>query len=1416
MLKHKRKRFLSIFITAVLVFTLALSSVMAQDDEHVRTDKLSVEGEDVEVMEGIASEDDVEIVEDEAIIADDAAVEEADADEAAEETEEELPAGEVTEEADADIPEAAEDDADVDAGIMTLSAGDAEDEDDYGIQKLAAGDVSLLNTSGSQVGTYETVSDAIAAAGTNYTVKLNNDITENVTMSSGTVTLDLNGKTLTADKAKNSTPTTVSVTGGTLTIMDSSGNNSGTITGGYANDGGGVELSGGAVVNFESGTISGNYATKSSSPNTAGGGVNFSGSGTFNMSGGVISGNYAPNGNGGGVCIDHSGVFNMSGGTISGNEAQSNGAAVYIYNGSFNMSAGTISGNKAGAHAGGINLMSGTSFTMSGGTITENEADDGAGVAVRGTSSFTMTGGTISGNNATGTYGGGVYVESSASFTMSGDAVISGNSAVNAGGGIYNLGKVTMESGKITGNSVTGTSSIGGGGVALNNSSATFTMNGGEISGTNTCAHSGGGVFIASGTFTMNEGSISGNSATANSYAGGGVCVAGSSSKLVMNGGYIKDNTSAGSAGGVQVYSSSSFEMNGGEISGNTATNSSRYAGGVEVYDGTSSFTLNGGVITNNTAPLGGGVYIRSTTCTFTVSGGAVSGNTRTDGTTKDDVYLINGAYITLGADLSSVPQTLTTYRAADQIGVITANDSTISESTSVRFTTIENTTDYYSTSNLYFFSDTGTATDGNSIGVRVNEDGEKYLELYEITPPVFESTYLMGDDNNLYTSATVDNYAQILAGASDWDLMDETDKATVNADLTAKYGSSLTYEDLLAQAQAIAEYADFEKEYLTGSDGALYTEATEDNYEQILSGAASWAEMSDEAKAQVNKDLQEASGDSSLTYDDLLAQAFQLQYLTDEDGDGPYVEATLDNYEQILAGADDWALMSDEAKAAVNAALQEASGDSSLTYDDLLLQAQALSAASDFIYSYVSDGDVDNPYLEATADNYEQILSGESDWDAMSEAEQAAVNAILTAAWQDAGNEGELTYPMLLAQAQAIADANAFEEAYLTGSDGELYTAATADNYEQILAGASEWASMSDEAKAQVNADLTEAYGSDLTYDDLLAQAFQLAYLTDDSGNGPYTEATLDNYEQILAGADDWALMSDDAKDAVNKALQEASGDDSLTYDDLLAQAQALSAASDFIYSYVSDSDVDNPYLEATVDNYEQILSGEDAWNAMSAEEQAAVNAILTEAWQAAGNEGELTYPMLLLQAKALDFEEKYLTDEDGNGPYTAATFDNMDQILAGADDWNAMSDEEKAAVNAALTAANGGEPLTYDELLAQAFILKYLTDEDGNLITEVNEGNYQKILSGAVDWNRLSPEAQALVNAYLTAAWQDAGNEGELTYPMLLEEAEAFAASLGNVKTGDTTHLYLYVILAAAAAAAAAGTAVYRRRRI
>ena len=467
-----------------------------------------------------------------------------------------------------------------------------------------------------------------------------------------------------------------------LTIQDSSGNDSGKITGGYSGWNGGILVKGGTLV-LDGGSIPGNRTEG------MGAGVTMDG-GSFTMNGGKISGNSGRSA----VCIRYEAVFTMNGGEISGNTTPLEGGGVYVEGGcSFTMNDGEISGNTAARDGGGVRT-SGATFTMNGGKISGNTAGSGGGVSTGGT--FVMSGGEISGNTATED-GGGVWLNY-AKFTLSGGK-ISNNTAARNGGGVmcFNNTTIAMSGGEISGNRATGElnpddQNIGrGGGVYCHQA---LDMSGGEISG-NTAANDGGGVYYdvydgyediesamsLSGTaaikgnaarngggvyfhnpygtkfgFTMSGGEISSNAASEN---GGGVYAVHSwrgysenppDFTLLLSGGAIKNNQAV-NGGGVYNAGNAGFGGNavsaddpkvtltvtGGEISGNKATENGGgvFGAGYEPDNRDASnfdsaaFVMSGGRVADNSAANGGGVYHEAGN--VTLSGGAVTANAATE-----------------------------------------------------------------------------------------------------------------------------------------------------------------------------------------------------------------------------------------------------------------------------------------------------------------------------------------------------------------------------------------------------------------------------------------------------------------------------------------------------------------------------------------------------------------------------------------------------------------------------------------------------------------------------------------------------------------------------------------------------------------------------------------------------------------
>lgn len=154
------------------------------------------------------------------------------------------------------------------------------------------------------------------------------------------------------------------------------------------------------------------------------------------------------------------------------------------------------------------------------------------------------------------------------------------NNTLEDGGGICVYGgTLTLQSGTIVNNWLTGNYAKGGG-VCIVNGGA-FYMEGGVIRNNHVDGYNkGGGVGVANGQFVMTGGTIKDNIAP----DAGGVLVG--YGKCIMTGGVICDNIAQSAGGGVEVEYNATlvdygFHMSGGSITGNHAYSA---GGGVFVY----------------------------------------------------------------------------------------------------------------------------------------------------------------------------------------------------------------------------------------------------------------------------------------------------------------------------------------------------------------------------------------------------------------------------------------------------------------------------------------------------------------------------------------------------------------------------------------------------------------------------------------------------------------------------------------------------------------------------------------------------------------------------------------------------------------------------------------------------------------
>jgi hypothetical protein len=163
--------------------------------------------------------------------------------------------------------------------------------------------------------------------------KLNQNITRQNTefvVTANPVHLDLAGHTLTVNPGDYYYSRIIEVMStASLTITDSSGDNSGQITGGNLYPGCGAGIYNSGILIFEGGTITGNNAQLRNNTQGYGGAIYNAASASLTISGGVITNNHAHNAGG----IYNDGNITLTGGSITNNNNNtSNSLSAGIYN----------------------------------------------------------------------------------------------------------------------------------------------------------------------------------------------------------------------------------------------------------------------------------------------------------------------------------------------------------------------------------------------------------------------------------------------------------------------------------------------------------------------------------------------------------------------------------------------------------------------------------------------------------------------------------------------------------------------------------------------------------------------------------------------------------------------------------------------------------------------------------------------------------------------------------------------------------------------------------------------------------------------------------------------------------------------------------------------------------------------------
>ena len=199
-----------------------------------------------------------------------------------------------------------------------------------------------------EVSTEEQLKEAVTLNVANIRLAADITLTQEVVIQEGrTVTLDLNGKTLNRglSSATNYGHVLKVLSGNKLTVLDSSGNNSGSIRGGYTG-------SGGAINNLGTFILNGGTIEASNSTNHGAGIWNQSGA-TLTINGGIVQNCKTTSSNGKGGGIYNQGTLTINDGTIRSNTCAGRGGGIYN-EGTLTINGGTIQGNTCSTNGGGI------------------------------------------------------------------------------------------------------------------------------------------------------------------------------------------------------------------------------------------------------------------------------------------------------------------------------------------------------------------------------------------------------------------------------------------------------------------------------------------------------------------------------------------------------------------------------------------------------------------------------------------------------------------------------------------------------------------------------------------------------------------------------------------------------------------------------------------------------------------------------------------------------------------------------------------------------------------------------------------------------------------------------------------------------------------------------------------------------
>ncbi len=330
---------------------------------------------------------------------------------------------------------------------------------------------------------YDSLQAAINVAGKKSTVTLLQDTQEDINISNDKdIVLELNGKKIT-----NETENHTIINNGTLTIQDSSKDQTGTVDN--------TVHAKGALVNNGTCTINGGMFKRSQERGTSSGNGGNSWYVIDNPGNLTVTGGTVKNTSGYSSLLRNTGTMDVSGGTFENTFiALKNDEAGTAKRGTMNITGGTVISKTADA------VQNWSTATISDKAVIQGQVGtwvyEYKGTAYAGTTN--ITGGTVNGDvciGADGSYpltASNIAAGNVPSVTISGDAVVNGNlSYYNTGNaadsGIY--GNIAMNGGTVNGN------------VINPADHGTITITSGTVTGQVTNSDNGGTITVTGGSF---------------------------------------------------------------------------------------------------------------------------------------------------------------------------------------------------------------------------------------------------------------------------------------------------------------------------------------------------------------------------------------------------------------------------------------------------------------------------------------------------------------------------------------------------------------------------------------------------------------------------------------------------------------------------------------------------------------------------------------------------------------------------------------------------------------------------------------------------------------------------------------------------------------------------------------------------